>query len=286
MAEVFAPVCDCAGSAVALDQGTAPLVSVSVVSHGQAALVQALLNDLQQYAGNVALEVLLTVNIPESLPVGLAQLPFPVRLIHNTKPLGFGQNHNRAFAQASGVYFCVVNPDIRMHQVVLPELLAVLADATIGVAAPLVVNSRGEVEDSARLFPSPLKILRKALGRRSKPDYVITAELLAPEWVGGMFMVFRHAVYRQIGGFDEKYFLYYEDVDLCARLWLRKLQVVLVPQARVVHDAQRSSHRKLQYLQHHLGSMLQFFLSPVYWRARYLRKTLSKNSRTYPGRTG
>ena len=251
---------------------TAPLVSVSVVSHGQAALVHVLLEDLRQYAGDVELEVLLTVNLPEALPDNFANLPFEVRQIHNNVPRGFGENHNRAFAQSIGTYFCVVNPDIRIGQAVFSALLLVLTDARIGVVAPLVVNSRGEVEDSARLFPSPMKILCKALGRCREQDYAIETALVAPDWVGGMFMLFRSQVYRQVGGFNEKYFLYYEDVDLCARLWLQKLQVVLAPPVRVMHDAQRSSHRKFRYLRLHLGSMLRFFLSATYWRALYLRR--------------
>jgi GT2 family glycosyltransferase len=134
------------------------------------------------------------------------------------------------------------------------------------VAAPLVLGVAGEVEDSARDFPSPLRIACKALGRCKGGNYAIGADLVHPDWVGGMFMLFLSAVYQSAGGFDERYFLYYEDVDLCARLRLLGYLVVLCPQARVVHHARRSSHRNLRYLRWHVGSMTRFFLSPVYLR--------------------
>lgn len=241
-------------------------------------LVCALLNDLQIYGRSINLEVLLTVNVPEELPELLTHLPFPVKTIRNPIPLGFGENHNRAFRLAEGDFFCVVNPDIRIVSDIFPALLNAVKDVRVGVAAPLVLNSAGRTEDSARFFPTPLIILCKALGRRKKSDYVVGDSCIFPDWVGGMFMLFRRAIYQQTGGFDEKFFLYYEDVDLCARLWLLGLRVALIPQASVIHEARRSSHKKLPYFLHHVQSMLRFFISPTFRRALYLRKAVRKFS--------
>jgi N-acetylglucosaminyl-diphospho-decaprenol L-rhamnosyltransferase len=74
-------------------------------------------------------------------------------------------------------------------------------------------------------------------------------------------------------GFDERYFLYYEDVDLCGRLCLAGLRVVVCPDSQVVHHAQRSSRRSLKYLRWHLASMLRFFLSPVYRQLKARRRS-------------
>ncbi len=245
---------------------------MSVVSHGQATLVRALLEDLKIIARSVSLEVLLTVNIPEEPPGSLAQLPFVVKTIHNLMPLGFGENHNRALRLAKGDFFCIVNPDIRIASNIFPALLKVAKEARFGMVAPLVLDRNGNIEDSARFFPTPLKIICKAMGRRKASDYAIANACILPDWVGGMFMLCRREVYLRVGGFDERYFLYYEDVDLCARVWLSGLQVALVTQVSVVHDARRSSHKKLTYLSHHLRSMFRFFLSPTYRRAMYLRR--------------
>jgi len=77
-------------------------------------------------------------------------------------------------------------------------------------------------------------------------------------------MMFPRSVFSLLQGFDERYFLYYEDVDICARLNLAGFPVAVLPECTVVHHAQRSSHRSLRYLRWHISSMMRFFMSPVY----------------------
>lgn len=246
-------------------------VSVSIVSHRQADLVGALLRDLAAHCQAEAIEVLLTLNLPEPLPFDVAQFAFPVVLIHNPQPQGFGANHNQAFARARGTAFCVANPDIRLNEDPFAPLLYGLQDASVGVAAPRVVNSQGQPEDSARRFPTPGAIVLKALGLGRGNPYAVADRPIYPDWAGGMFLLFRAPVFAQLGGFDTRYFLYYEDVDLCARLRLTGLRVLVTPQACVVHAARRDSHRSWRYLRWHLRSMLRFFCSPVFWKVRWRR---------------
>ena len=96
-------------------------------------------------------------------------------------------------------------------------------------------------------------------------------ENIFPDWVGGMFMLFPSRVFREVGGFDTGYFLYYEDVDLCARLTLRDYRVVLCHEVSVIHVARRTSHANLRYLLWHISSALRFFLSPVYRQLRHYK---------------
>lgn len=234
------------------------MVSISIVSHGQGALVHELLKDVGRSCKQV--EVLLTINVPEDLSLADRDFHFPLRILRNAAPRGFGANHNAAFARAAGKYFCVLNPDIRLTADPFPALVSALADAGIGVAAPRIANPDGETEDSARRFPTLWVIARKALTGAQHHDYEVTHTPFSPEWVAGMFMLFRSAVFREIGGFDERYFLYYEDVDLCRRLRRRGYDVRLVPSVSAVHDARRQSRRSLLHLRWHLASMLRFFL--------------------------
>lgn len=241
-------------------------ISVSVVSHLQIELIAHLLADLERCCRDACFELILTLNLDEVLPFAVDQYAYPIRIIRNAHPVGFGANHNQAFALASGRTFCVMNPDIRLKGNPFTALLPCLDQPRVGVVAPLVVGVEGGVEDSARRFPSPFKILCKAFGRCKGSDYVIERALVHPDWVAGMFMLFSSAVFKRLGGFDERYFLYYEDVDICARLQSQQLDVVLCPLAQVIHCAQRTSHRSARYLRWHLQSMSRFFLSPVYWR--------------------
>lgn len=248
-------------------------ISISVVSHGQINMIANLLHDIETTCQILSMELILTLNIDETLPFAINSFSFPVKVIYNAKPLGFAANHNQAFGYAQGRYFCVINPDIRFNSNPLLPLMDCLKNTAVGVAAPAVLNELGAMEDSARHLPTPLKILCKAFGRCKGSDYLVRDVLIAPDWVGGMFMLFRSEVFNKLAGFNERYFLYYEDVDLCARLRLLGYEVILCPQAKVVHHAQRSSHRNFRYLKWHLASMMRFFCSMIFLRVCWQKLT-------------
>ena len=248
-------------------------ISLSVVSHGQMALVHMLLDDLRTHCAGQSLELILTLNLSDEAAPDLSQFPFPVQLVRNSTPMGFGANHNQANALARGAYFCVLNPDIRLAMNPFPALVQALAMPEVGVVAPQVLGVDGAPEDSARPFPTPLALVKRLLTGRHVAVYAVQGKPSKPDWVGGMCMLMRQDVYRQTKGFDERYFLYYEDVELCGRLKLLGWNAMLCPDARVTHAAQRSSHKSLKYLRWHLASMLRFFCSGTFvalWRKGYL----------------
>jgi GT2 family glycosyltransferase len=249
-----------------------PDISISVVSHAQIGLVVKLLDGLQTLCQGLQIELILTLNVEEFLAYDLSGYSYPVSIVRNAVPKGFAANHNQAFALARGNYFCVINPDIRLHANPFEKLLASLASSSIGVVAPAVQAENGDLEVTARRFPSPLKLLGKLLRIGWKQDYRLDRQCIYPDWVGGMFMLFPRAVFAQLRGFDERYFLYYEDVDICARLKLLGFKTLLCPLVTVTHHAQRQSHRELMYLRWHLRSIVRFFLSAVYWKLQFLRK--------------
>lgn len=247
-------------------------ITLSVVSHGQISMIETLLQDIAKKCPQTALEVVLTLNIPEDLPASLEQLPYSLLVLRNETPLGFGENHNRAFNHSRAPYFCVVNPDIRVASNIFPVLMDGLQNPSFGVIAPLIVNGEGVVEDSARKFPTPFKILCKLFGGCRGQDYSIGSALIEPDWVGGMFMVFRRDTYELLGGFDQKFFLYYEDVDLCARIRLNGLRVVMNPSVQATHLARRSSHSSAVYSLMHIRSMIRFFVSMVFLKVMLHRE--------------
>jgi N-acetylglucosaminyl-diphospho-decaprenol L-rhamnosyltransferase len=242
------------------------MLALSIVSHRQAALVRELLEDIAARV-TLPLSVTVTVNVPEPPAFDAGRFPFPIDVVHNALPKGFGANHNAAFRRCRAPFFCILNPDVRLPEDPFPALLAGLRRAPrIGLIAPLIRNPGGGVEVTSRRFPTPAFILRKALlGQPRTPDYRIDrGGAISPDWVGGMFMLLRSEVFAGIGGFDEGYFMYYEDVDLCARLRRAGFEVVLDPAADAVHAARRDSHRRPRYLLWHLRSMLRFWRSAAY----------------------
>jgi N-acetylglucosaminyl-diphospho-decaprenol L-rhamnosyltransferase len=248
-------------------------ISISVISHGQIHLIEELLHDINKHCHTLSLQLILTLNLDEILPFAEDSFSFQMEIIRNKGPLGFAANHNQAFARATGRFFCVMNPDIRFDGDPFPALLSCLQDDSVGVVAPLVLGENGAMEDSARRFPTPFKILCKAVGGSRGGDYMVKDETIFPDWVGGMFMLLSREVFEKLGGFDQRYFLYYEDVDLCVRLRLRGYQVALCPGAKVVHHARRHSHRNIRYLSWHLTSMVRFFCSTPFLKTCWIRST-------------
>lgn len=246
-------------------------ITLSVVSHGQIHLVAALLQDLAANCRETSIDVILTLNVPEEVPTFLNQLPYPLQVLRNITPLGFGENHNRAFQHAKAPFFCVINPDVRIASDIFSVLKNGLKNQAVGVVAPLIVNGAGAIEDSARKFPTPFKILCKLFGGSRGQDYQMGSVPLEPDWVGGMFMVFRRDTYEGLGGFDQKFFMYYEDVDLCARVRLKGMRVIMIPSVRVIHLARRSSHSSPAYSMMHIRSMVRFFMSKVFLKVMWRR---------------
>jgi GT2 family glycosyltransferase len=185
-----------------------------------------------------------------------------VERIENASPKGFGANHNQAFERCGTPWFLVLNPDIRFDSDVLGPLLA-QATADAGLLTPRILEPGKAAPEPHRALLTPFEIVG-----RKKPGYVRPK---VPAWIPGLFMLFRSEAYRQVGGFDERFFMYGEDFDICARTRLAgwKLQVGEDLVAR--HDAQRESHRSRKYLYWHVTSLLKVWLSGSFWRYWRLR---------------
>jgi GT2 family glycosyltransferase len=230
-------------------------ITLSVVSHAQNWLVNALLTDLAQLREH-ELAIVVTQNAPDR---DALTAPPGAEIIVNERPKGFGANHNAAFQRCRTPFFCVANPDVRLNMDPFPALLSALeAQAKAGVAGPQVCDPDGHTEDSARRFPTVLRLLRKLLLGARGPDYPAEGGPAAVDWVAGMFMLFRTEAFRAAGGFDERFFLYYEDVDICRRLGLLGFGALYVPEATVIHDARRESRRNPRRMAIHAASALRY----------------------------
>lgn len=250
---------------------TTRVISISIVSHGQHELVEKILYDLNQHCSNFICEVILTINIEEPILFQNLKIDFPVHIIRNNTPRGFASNHNTAFKSAKGDFFCVLNPDIRMNMNPFPTLVEFARRSDVGAVAPRVVNSFGQREDSERRFPSMWELVKKLAGGQSA-IWSDVHPVSSPDWIAGMFMLFPRSVFEELHGFDERYFLYYEDVDLCVRLALAGYKRLVCSDVNIVHDARRSSHKNFRYMVMHLRSIIRFFSSDAYRQLRKFRK--------------
>jgi GT2 family glycosyltransferase len=241
-------------------------ITLSVVSHGHGPVLALLLSDLDRLASPHVARVVVTLNVDEPWQPPPRVGRTTVEVVRNRQPLGFAENHNRAFARCDTPVFAVVNPDIRMAEDPWPALVRALRDDTCGLAVPWQVNAQGDTEDFRRLVPTPWGLLRRTVMRRK-----VLTDTDRLEWAAGSFMVFRKPVFEALGGFDAGYRLYCEDVDLCLRLQLNGWRIEVVPSSRVVHDARRASGSGGRFLRWHLASFLRLWTSAAFWRYRKLR---------------
>lgn len=232
------------------------MISVSIVSHSHGVFLEKLINDLIDFP--CVNQIILTFNLSESFDFKFNSNDI-INIIHNKAPLGFGQNHNNAFLLSTQPYFCVLNPDIEFIKDPFPELIKSLQYISNCLVAPLIISSDYSVEDSARYFPTYISLLQKLFfSYDGRWPIDLEKSLIYPDWVAGMFMLFPSALYKEIGGFDENYFLYYEDVDICRRIRNRGYQVALCTQVEVIHNAQRTSRKNIKYMFWHLKSLFRY----------------------------
>lgn len=235
-------------------------ITISIVSHNHGPLVKTLLDQLCLCRDHIE-KIIVTFNIREKVRIRQDNYPFEICSIYNDNPKGFGANHNQAFGHCNTEYFCVMNPDISVSEDPFLPLLSYIGNRNIAIIAPTIVNMNGVVEHSARYFPTPWGLIKKVVGcydgvypRRDNQS------LEYPDWVAGMFMLVESKSYATLSGFDEAFYLYYEDVDLCARAWQKRMVVALCQDVSVVHDARRSSHRDFKFFKWHVKSAARFFL--------------------------
>jgi len=242
-----------------------PAITLSIVSHGHGPLLAGLLGDLDRHGGPVPWKIILTLNLDSEAFRAEDWPRLDIAVVRNETPKGFGANHNAAFERCDTPWFAVLNPDLRLPENPFPRLLERAARTPrLGAIAPRIVDSAGRPEDSVRENLTPWSLLRRkftpAAGR---------ADADAGDgrffWIAGMFIMSPAAAYRQVGGFDERFFLYCEDYDLCARLRRAGFTLAVEHGVVSVHDAQRDSHRSRLHLKWHLASLLKVWTSSTFW---------------------
>ncbi len=223
-------------------------------------MILPLLRQLNAFSRSVIERVVLTENIPEPDLVTDLTVDLPVERIFNSSPKGFGANHNQAFKKCSSPWFLVLNPDIRLDNNVLKALLT-QAHPESGLLTPRILEPGKTEPEQHRGVITPLEILT-----RRRPGYTPPK---TPAWIPGLFMLFRQKTYAQIGGFDEnRFFMYGEDFDICARTRLAGWQLQVCEDLHATHDAQRASHRSHRHLYWHITSLLKVWTSVAFWRYR------------------
>ncbi len=227
-----------------------PDLSIVVIHHHHVGIIERCLESLAALPDRASFELLIVDNTPcDDLALWVSEHLPAARLIANPAPLGYAANVNLGMRTAvSGRYVLMLNPDILCAPGLLDTLTSFMDhQPDAGVAAPRLLNPDGTLQPSCRAFPTPLTLalrftrLDRFFSRaRAIRRYLMTDwDHAAPadvDWVTGAAMIFRREALTAVGGLDESYFLYWEDLDLCLRLWRAGWRVCYVPQACATHE--------------------------------------------------
>lgn len=197
-----------------------------------------------------------------------------IKYLKTERNLGFGAAHNQAiqkFAPKS-TYYLILNPDVIVHQGCLEKMISFMdQNPNVVLTVPKVLNPDGTIQRVHKRLPT----LFIMIGRRFLPKHL-------PKWfpgpfkeyelrdlnldlpheipsVSGCFMLFRSEALLKLGGFDERYFMYQEDIDLSRRAWSVG-KVVYLPHAKITHYWARGSHRNFKLMWYNVVSALKYFL--------------------------
>jgi N-acetylglucosaminyl-diphospho-decaprenol L-rhamnosyltransferase len=173
-------------------------------------------------------------------PIGdfLNEFPFldgKLKVVELNENVGFGRAHNRGFSEASGDCVLFLNPDTEVVAESIDKMMEIIrSDEKVGIVAPSLISYDGEIQRDCYGFQkTPLSTIKAKLPRAK--IFFGSEESFEVDWVSGGAMMLRKKLFSDLGGFDEKYFMYFEDVDLCFQAKKKGWKIIANPAAKVRH---------------------------------------------------
>ncbi|MGL1933088.1 MAG: glycosyltransferase family 2 protein [Desulfotalea sp.] len=248
------------------------MLSVIVVSYNTASLLRNCLEKLFDTGKTLDMEVFVVDNNSADDSVTMVRKEFPqVILIANQDNRGFAAANNQAWQKAKGDYILLLNPDAFVKPDALKNAEAFMElHPQCGLCGGRLVKPDGSLDPSARRFPGWLSKFFTLSGLRARfPNSLLFsrhefggfdhASTMEVDWVPGTFTICRRTMLEQTGLFDERFYIYYEETDLCLKAKKMGWQVFFIPDAEVVHVGGASSKtRKDQQFDSGAGQVVKF----------------------------
>lgn len=230
-------------------------MSIVIVSWNVRELLRDCLRSITQTQGDLALETIVVDSASSDGSPEMVAAEFPqVKLIAATENVGFPRGNNMGIAKAHGRYILLLNPDTVLHENALAHMVTYLENhRDVGVVGAQLLNEDGSVQSSRRRFPTlttaffestwlqaraPQRILNRYYALDLPDDQVADVD-----WVMGACLMTRQEIAQSIGGLDEGYFMYSEELDWCRRIKMAGWRVVYLPTAQVTHYQGKSSEQ-------------------------------------------
>lgn len=260
-------------------------ISIIVVSFNTINLLQRCLHTIKQEATDIKHEVIVIDNNSQDGSADWIEQNMPdIRLIRSRENLGFAAANNLGFSHARGQYIVLLNPDAFLtNNALVNAVRAMQMNPTLGLAGAHLIGEDGQWQPSARMFPSLLNHLLNLSGLAAKyphsrffgrVDYTWAdhEQAMQVDWVPGAFSIIRREVLDQIGFFDEQFFLYYEEVDLCHRIKAAGFTIWYLPDVTVMHVGGACSEALPELTRSNKGrqvTLWQFRSALLFYRKHY-----------------
>ncbi len=232
-------------------------LSIIIVNYNVKEFLLNLLQSIRNAMNNFAVEIIVVDNASDDGSIELLKEKYPdVKLIVNEKNVGFGAANNQALQIARGKYFLLINPDTIIKENTLNEMISFFRRTPgAGIAGCKVLNPDGTLQLACRRgFPGPWTSFTKVMGlsrifpnsklfARYNLTYLNENQTYEVDAVSGAFMMMRRELYEKIGGFDQQFFMYGEDLDLCYRSQKSGYKVYYLHTTEVIHFKGESTKR-------------------------------------------
>lgn len=232
-------------------------LSIIIVNYNVKEFLLNLLDSIRIASKNISVETIVVDNASDDGSVDLLYQKFPdVKLIANKTNVGFGAANNQAMQIACGEYFLLINPDTIVREDTIIKMLDFFKRTPkAGIAGCKVLNPDGTLQLSCRRsFPGPWTSFTKVTGlsalfpknrilARYNLTYLDENQTYEVDAVSGAFLMIRKNVYEKVGGFDEQFFMYGEDLDLCYRVQKSTFKVFYVHSTEIIHYKGESTKR-------------------------------------------
>lgn len=231
-------------------------LSVIIVNWNVRDLLRECLRSIERGPGGLRLEVIVVDSASSDGSVAMVANEFPwVVLLPQAENVGFPRGNNIGLYRAKGRYLLLLNPDTEVIGDALPKMVAFLrADPTIGALGPQLLNPDGTIQSSRRRFPTLVTGFIESTWLEGYAPQVVRQyraldlpddAIADVDWVVGACIMVPQTVYETVGGMDEAYFMYSEELDWCRRIKSAGGRVVYYPLAQVKHYYGKSSEQAI-----------------------------------------
>lgn len=245
-------------------------VSICVVTHNNEDEILNLIDSIVENTQKVSFKVYLVDNNSSDRTVQIVKNRHKnVEIILNTDNIGFGAAHNKVVSLINSDYHIVINPDINFCADVISELCDFMdKNGDVAIVTPKVLSADGSQQYLPKKEPKFRYILAGKLEKffgyfaNLRDEYTMkNCDITKPteiDFCTGCFMLIRTSIFRKLHGFDDRFFMYFEDADLSKRA-KNYGKIIFNPSVAVTHSWHRDSAKKLKFLFIHIASMLKYF---------------------------